>query len=333
MPVDRTPRLPLNTLNAFRAVAQLQNLRAAADQLHLTHSAVSQQIRGLETQLGFALFERRGRRVVLNAAGQALLRSVQAALSLLDDGVQAAAAAAGGEAQRLRVTVLPSFANRWLMPRIGRWREQHPALPLEIDASVRLIDLQREGFHAAVRQGSGPWPGLQSERLFEQPPIIVVGSAAAARRLLGAQPEAFAREPLLGENDLWEAWFLAAGVRTAVRVVAMFNDAGLMLQAAEQNLGLALARELLAADALCEGRLVRLSPIAIRHAEAQPYHLVYPPALRDWPPLASFRAWLYDELDRSLEAVQANAKNGPAVIPRGKRRARADRHGSRPASR
>ena len=164
MPVDRTPRLPLNTLNAFRAVAQLQNLRAAADQLHLTHSAVSQQIRGLETQLGFALFERRGRRVVLNAAGQALLRSVQAALSLLDDGVQAAAAAAGGEAQRLRVTVLPSFANRWLMPRIGRWREQHPALPLEIDASVRLIDLQREGFHAAVRQGSGPWPGLSIHR-------------------------------------------------------------------------------------------------------------------------------------------------------------------------
>jgi LysR family glycine cleavage system transcriptional activator len=334
MPHDRTPRLPLNTLNAFRAVAQLQNLRAAADQLHLTHSAVSQQIRGLEEQLGFALFERRGRRVVLNAAGQALLRSVQAALSMLDDGVQAAAAAAGGEAQRLRVTVLPSFANRWLMPRIGRWREEHPTLPLEIEASVGVMDLQREGFHAAVRQGNGPWPGLASERLFEQPPIIVVGSPAAARRLLGAQPAAFAREPLLGENDLWEAWFAAAGVRTSVRVVAMFNDAGLMLQAAEQNLGLALARELLAADALCEGRLVRLSPIAIRHAEAQPYHLVYPPALRDWPPLASFRGWLSDEIDRSLEAVQALAVDVAAAVTRpGRPRAREDRRASRPASR
>ena len=89
-------RLPLNTLATFRAVAESQNLRAAAQTLHLTHSAVSQQIRGLESSLGFALFDRRGRRVVLNAAGQALLRSVQAALVQLDDGVQAAAAAASG---------------------------------------------------------------------------------------------------------------------------------------------------------------------------------------------------------------------------------------------
>ena len=313
------PRLPLNTLTAFRAVAELENLRAAAEVLHLTHSAVSQQIRGLEEQLGFALFERRGRRVVLNAAGQAMLRSVRGALALLDDGVQAAAAAAGGEAQRLRVTVLPSFANRWLLPRIGRWREQHPALALEIEASLRVVDLQREGFHAAVRQGKGPWQGLQSERLFEQPPIVVVGSPSAARRLLGAQPEALAREPLLGDSDIWNDWFAAAGLRTKVRTVAVFNDAGLMLQAAEQNLGLALSRELLAADALCEGRLERLSPISIMHEDALPYHLVYPPGLRDWAPLAAFRRWLREEVERSLDALRA-----PARSP-GRREARARR--------
>jgi LysR family glycine cleavage system transcriptional activator len=298
-------RLPLNTLTAFRAVAEVQNLRAAAETLNLTHSAVSQQIRGLEEQLGFALFERRGRRVVLNPAGQALLRSVQGALALLDDGVEAAAAAAGGEAQRLRVTVLPSFANRWLLPRIVRWRDRHPSLPLEIDASVRAIDLQREGFHAAVRQGKGPWPGLESERIFEQPHAIVVGSPTAARRLLGAQPEALAREPLLGDSDLWKEWFAAAGLRTNVSTVAVFNDAGLMLQAAEQNMGLALSRELLAADALCDGRLVRLSPILLMHADMHPYHLVYPPGLRNWPSLVSLRSWLFDELDRSLRALRA----------------------------
>jgi LysR family glycine cleavage system transcriptional activator len=319
--VPSAPRLPLNTLTAFRAVAEVENLRAAADALHLTHSAVSQQIRGLEQQLGFLLFERRGRRVVLNPAGQALLRSVQSALSLLDDGVQAAAAAAGGAATRLRVTVLPSFANRWLLPRIGRWRERHATLALEIDASMRPMDLQREGFHAGVRQGNGPWAGLESERLFEQPPIIVVGSPSAARRLLGAQPEALAREPLLGDSDLWNDWFAAAGIRTHVRAVAVFNDAGLMLQAAEQNLGLALSRELLAADALCDGRLVRLSPIAIRHAEAQPYHLVYPAGLRDWPPLASFRAWLFDELDRSLGALRR--ANGGRAAPKSRSTTRA----------
>src|SRR5881396_2002562 len=148
-------RLPLNTLTAFRSVGELQNLRAAADVLHLTHSAVSQQIRGLEEQLGFELFERRGRRVVLNSAGVALLRSVQSALTELDLGMQNAAAAASGLAQRIRLTALPSFAQRWLLPRMGRWRERHPALALEIEASHRLVNLQREGFHAALRQGHG----------------------------------------------------------------------------------------------------------------------------------------------------------------------------------
>ncbi|MCC6380809.1 MAG: LysR family transcriptional regulator [Burkholderiales bacterium] len=309
-------RLPLNTISAFRVVAQLQNLRAAAEELNLTHSAVSQQIRGLEGQLGFDLFDRRGRRIVLNPAGAALLRSVQAALATLEDGVQAAAAAASGEAPRLRVTVLPSFANRWLLPRIGRWREKFPQLPLEIDASIRAVDLPREGFHAAVRQGVGPWPGLESQRLFELPPIIVVGSPSAARRLAGAQPEALAREPLLGDDDLWRDWFAAAGFKTNVRTVAVFNDAGLMLQAAEQNLGLALSREILAADALRDGRLLRLSPIAITHPDAQPYHLCYPPNLRDWPPLAAFRAWLRDELESSLRdlyprAAKASGKAKP----------------------
>src|SRR2546430_11872522 len=138
-------RLPLNTLTAFRSVAELQNLRAAAEVLHLTHSAVSQQIRGLEEQLGFELFERRGRRVVLNPAGEALLRSVQSALSQLDDGVQAAAAAASGTAQRLRITALPSFAQRWLLPRMGRGHERHPNPALEVDAPPQLRGLQPAG--------------------------------------------------------------------------------------------------------------------------------------------------------------------------------------------
>lgn len=302
-------RLPLNTLTGFRAVAELQNLRAAADQLHLTHSAVSQQIRGLEEQLGFELFERRGRRVVLNPAGEALLRSVQSALAQLDDGVQAAAAAASGAAQRLRVTVLPSFAQRWLLPRMGRWHERHPNLALEIDASHQLVDLQREGFHAGLRQGQGPWAGLESERLFDAPmPLIVVGSPLAARRLLGAQPEAFAREPLLGDKDVWEQWFAAAGLRIQVTPVATFNDVGLKFQAAEQNLGLAIGREFLAADALREGRLVRLSPLSIICEQAHPYHLVYPPSLRDWPSLVALRRWLRDELELSRKALHPAAR-------------------------
>jgi LysR family glycine cleavage system transcriptional activator len=312
-------RLTLQALPAFRAVAKSQNLRAAAETLHLTHSAVSQQIRGLEDQLGFTLFDRRGRRVVLNAAGQALLRSVEPALAQLDEGVQAAAAAASGAAQRLRVTMLPSFANRWLLPRMARWRERHPELALEIDATPQIVDLQREGFHAALRQGIGPWPGLTAERLFDKPmPFVVVGSATAAMRLRDAPPELLAREPLLGDSEVWETWFTAAGLRTRVTPVADFNDAGLMLQAAEQNLGLAVCRELLAADALVAGRLVQLSPLTIEFEAAYAYHLVYPTALRDWAPLNALREWVREELELSMRALRppptkpAKARTKPA---------------------
>src|SRR3546814_16281782 len=120
-------RLPLNTVPTFQVVAELQNLRAAAEVLHLTHSAVSRQIRVLEEQLGFALFERRGRGVVLNPAGEVLLLSVQQALPQLNEGMRMAYAVACGSEQRIRVTVLPSLA-RWLLRRMGSWPGLKPAL-------------------------------------------------------------------------------------------------------------------------------------------------------------------------------------------------------------
>ncbi|HEX2012950.1 MAG TPA: LysR substrate-binding domain-containing protein [Roseateles sp.] len=302
-------RLPLNTLPTFRVVAQLQNLRAAADSLHLTHSAVSHQLRALETQLGHALFERRGRRLVLNSAGVALLASVDKALAELERGVAGAAAAADLDAQILRLSVLPSFAQRWLLPRMQRWRQRHPGLTLEISASAQLVDLAREGFHAGIRQGVGPWPGLVSEELIgTSVPLVVVGSPAAAKRLgltarrRHAEPHesCFGAEPLLGHAEPWEQWFAAAGVARSITPVALFNDAGLMLQAAEQDLGIALAREILAADALREGRLRRLSDLSISYEFAKPYHLAYPPALRDWPPLLALKGWIHEELGASL---------------------------------
>ncbi|OWT68252.1 MULTISPECIES: LysR substrate-binding domain-containing protein [unclassified Achromobacter] len=299
------PRLPLNTLPTFRVIAELQNLRAAAETLHLTHSAVSQQLRVLETQLGHPVFDRHGRRLSLNAAGAALLPYVKEALAQLDEGMQAAAAAASSTGQRLRLSVLPSFAQRWLLPRMGHWREQHPDIALEIESSQQLVDVRREGFHAALRQGRGPWPGLHSEKLFDHPmPMILVGSPAASRRLAGATPGDYAREPLLGEAGLWEQWFSAAGAPRKVSTVAVFNDAGLLLSAVEQNLGLAIVRELLAADALGDGRLVRLSPVEILYDSANAYQLVYPAALQNWAPLITLRDWIRDELEASRRALQ-----------------------------
>ena len=302
--MPRLPRLPLQNLTAFRAAGRLQNLRAAADELSLTHSAVSQQIRSLEEQLGFPLFHRHGRRVRLNPAGEALLGGVERAMVELDEAVHCAVAAhGGGDEARLRLTTLPSFAQRWLMPRIARWHERFPGIALELHATPELVDLQREGFHAAVRQGRGPWPGLANEVLSDAP-FCVVGAPATARRLADLPESALVDEPLLGDAEVWIQWFTALGIRRRLVPVASFNDAGLMLQAAEQGLGIALARELLAADALADRRLVRLSPRTIVLKDAYSYHLVYPPQLRDWPPLAALRAWLFEENERARVLAQ-----------------------------
>jgi LysR family glycine cleavage system transcriptional activator len=323
-------RLPLHTLPAFRTAARLSNLRAAAAALHLSHSAVSQQIRVLEVQLGFPVFERRGRRIQLNAAGKALLAGVETALASLDDALQAAAAAATGAGRMLRVTALPSFAQRWLLPRIGRWRARHPDIALEIDASQNLVDLQRDGFHAGVRTGPrGHWPGLESEPLIESP-LIVVGSPAIARRLVGRGDAALANEALIGDVPGWQLWFAAAGLKTKARPVADFNDGGLMLQAAEHGLGITLAREMLAADALADGRLVRLSPVTIDVPDARGYYLVYPPSLKHWPPLVALRRWLFDELEeaqRQWVALRRTATGEPT------RAATTRRQAGKPAAR
>jgi LysR family transcriptional regulator, glycine cleavage system transcriptional activator len=299
-------RIPLHTLPAFRAVAKRQNLRAAAEVLHLTHSAVSQQIKLLEEQIGFPLFDRSGRSMALNAAGAALLHATEAALAQLDDGLRAAAAAASGDEQRIRLTLLPSFGQRWLLPRIARWRARHPAIALELDASQRLVDLQRDGFHAALRQGTGPWRGLVAERLIDSP-RVVVAAPDLARRLRGEPVSSMLDEPLLGDAGLWHDWFAAQGIRARVNPVASFNDAGLMLQATEQGLGLALTRELLAADALRDGRLQRISARTLAGDGFDTFWFVYPPALADWTPLRQLLAWLREELAASATDLAATA--------------------------
>lgn len=300
-------RLPLHTLPAFRAVARTQNLRAAADELHLTHSAISQQIRQLEEQSGVQLFERVGRRLQINDAGRALQQAVEAALQTLEDGLRNAGAAASGQSLQVRLTLTPSLAQRWLLPRMTRWRAAHPDIPLELHATQQLVDLQREGFHAALRQGQGPWRGLKAERLFESP-LIAVASPATAAPLRGRPLRALSDEPLLGDAETWQRWFALDGCRCTVRPVASFNDAGHMLQAAEQGIGIALVRELLAADALRDGRLVRLTPLALPDDGSPAYWLVVPPELADWPPVKALRAWLKRELRQSAKGLpQADA--------------------------
>lgn len=291
-PLDR---FPLHYLAAFRAAARTQNLRAAADSLHLTHSAVSQQVRGLETALGFELFTRQGRRLALNPAGEALQRAVDRVFAELQAGVLAATQAHGTAAQTLRVTALPSFAQRWLMPRLPRWQALQPTIKLELHTSQQLVDLEREGYHFGIRAGRGAWPGLVTERLFRSP-LIAVAAPALAQRLIGQPPRVLAEQPLLGDSAEWAEWFAGTGTPATPVVVASFNDAGVMLQASEQAMGVGLAREILAADALLDGRLVRVHPHAVDVDETRTYQLAYPESLRDDPAVRAFCDWLHGEV-------------------------------------
>ncbi|MDR7271300.1 LysR family glycine cleavage system transcriptional activator [Pelomonas saccharophila] len=288
-------RFPLHYLAAFRAAAQTENLRAAAESLHLTHSAVSQQIRGLETALGFEVFTRQGRRLVLNPAGQTLQRAVSKVFAELQAGLLAAGQAHGHQTQMLRITSLPSFAQRWLMPRLPRWQTLQPCITLDLHTGHQVVDLEREGYQIGLRVGRGPWPGLATEPLFHSP-MIAVAAPALAHKLIGRPGSALADEPLLGHTDEWQAWFVGAGINATPVVVASFNDAGVALQAGEQGMGVVLARELLAADALLDGRLVRVHAHARDLDATREYQIVYPEALRDDPAVRAFCDWLHAEI-------------------------------------
>ena len=149
-----------------------------------------------------------------------------------------------------------------------------------------------------------------SERLYAGPtPFVAIASPAVAARLATQPLKAIAREPLLGDLELWGRWFAAAGLASPPLPVASFGDLGLMLQAAEQGLGLAVVRELFAADALRDGRLVKLSDVSFVHERASAHHLVYPTGLKDWPPLLALRAWLHEEFEASEMALAS--RDGP----------------------
>ena len=153
---------------------------------------------------------------------------------------------------------------------------------------------------------------LAAERLAASP-LIAVGSPAAARRLAGKGTASLASEPLLGDRSVWERWFALDCCQPVLQPVAIFNDAGLMLQAAEQDIGITLGRALYVADALRAGTLVRLSPLALTDDLAYSFWLVNPPDLAGWPPLEAFRAWLHGEMRQAEDTLAA--ASAPPVQP------------------
>ncbi|QTQ35299.1 transcriptional regulator GcvA [Aromatoleum petrolei] len=308
-------------LRVFEAAARLSSVSRAADELFVTHGAVSHQIRALEEHLGFPLFHRQGRSVVLTPAGEELLHAANGALRQIADTV--ANLRRRSNPNRLSISVMPSFASRWLTPRIGAFIDAHPSAEVNITATGALADFSRDGMDLSIRWGPGGYCGVRSELLMDDVLFPVVSPALCAGHPLRV-PGDLACLPLLrSEGEDWAPWFRAAGLDWPEPASGlMLSDSALVLQAALEGRGVALARRSLAASALRAGKLLRPFDIAIeaRHAPEgicssdfppdlpfarRPqwrYWIVLPEGRPDTPLLLAFLDWLRAEVAADLAA-------------------------------
>jgi LysR family transcriptional regulator, glycine cleavage system transcriptional activator len=315
---DRLP--PMQALRAFEAAARTGSLTRAAEALHLTHGAISHQIKALEANLGVRLVERAGRGVRLTDEGERLAGRVRGALSELADALREVTDRANP--RQLRVSVMPSFAARWLLPRMKNFLAAHPHIDLDVRASETLVDFRRDDVDVAVRYGSGNYPGLGVEHLMDDIYFPVCSPRIAGGRV-PARPADLAKHVLLrSENEFWQPWFVAAGLDWPEPTRGpTFNDASHVMQAAIEGQGVALARTSLIGNDLTNRVLVRLFDVTVLSPHR--YFLVYPLRRAASPKLDSLRTWLKREIARDeggaafLRLPVRNTVRGNAV--KGKR--------------
>jgi len=283
---------PLSTLRPFEAAARLESFSRAAEELHLTHGAVSHQVRALEEHLGTPLFARHGKRVTLTGAGRTFAERVRAAL---DEIAQAAEGLRARREDRLTVSVLPSFASRWLMPRLIRFMDANPGIAVNVNATTSLADFQADEIDIAIRFGVGPWPPLVCER-FMVDEYFPVASPKLYRGKLPRKPADLAGALIIREErDLWDQWFKAAGVAQDAPVAGpSFNDSTFALQAAARGEGIALARLSILGEDLERGTLKRLFKVSIPSPTT--YWFVSPRETASMPKVKLFRQWVRAEL-------------------------------------
>jgi LysR family glycine cleavage system transcriptional activator len=296
--VSQGARLPLNALRTFEAAARHQSFLNAAEELAVTPGAVSRQIKALELELGVRLFERFNRAVRLTEPGERLAAEVRRALAALS----AAVAEIGGGAGPLVVSLMHSFAARWLVPRLHRFHELYPDIQVMISASDLAVDLLRDRVDIAIRYGPGPYPGLAARRLISLEMFPVCSPRLLEERPL-ADPRDLAAHQLLADVNLrlgepsWPEWFAAAGCPEMDASRAhQFSNTYLSLAAALAGRGVALAERALVIDDLAAGRLVK--PFDITVSSPNSHWFLTLPEKAEQPAVRRFRNWLIAEAER-----------------------------------
>ena len=296
---ERLP--PLNALRTFEAAARHLSFTAAAEELCVTAAAVSHQIRSLEDHLGTALFHRSSRALALTEAGMLLLPDVRAAFALLINATRGLRRHAF--AGPLTVAVSPSFAAKWLVPRLSRFRARCPDIEVALVSSSDLVDFGREDMDLAIRYGTGLYPGLHTEllntteffpvcspKLAQGPPPLIAPDDL--RHVVLLHDEVPIALPMVPS---WETWLKAAGVTGMDATQGpRFNTSFFTLEMAIAGMGIALAQSTLVSADLAEGRLIRLFSVSVPVELS--FFVVGPPAAFEKPKVKAFRDWLHEEM-------------------------------------
>lgn len=284
---------PLNLLRGFEAAARHLSFTRAAEELHITQGAVSQQIKLLEEYLGAPLFRRLTRTLRLTDEGRLLLPVVQAALEQIAETVAAIRTKQGGHS--LTVGLESSFGANWMSPRLGRFWAQHPGIDLRLHHSVQRTRTVDKQLDLAIRWGTGDWPGLNSERL-----MGLAFSPVCSPTLLERSPPLLkaadlSRHHLLHDFDHqgWREWLTLVGADERPSSGVIIDDTNVLTQAAIDGQGIALCGLALVAGHLAAGRLVR--PFTQTLTSESAYYIIYSAAAIKHPPVKAFIRWLHDE--------------------------------------
>jgi LysR family glycine cleavage system transcriptional activator len=282
-------RLPLGALRVFEAVASHLNFAAAADALHVTPAAVSQQIKTLESYIQVPLFRRNGRRVELTDEGLELLPAVRAGLDKLESAVHLIKQ--HGRGGPLQISLLTSFLQIWLLPRLRSFRRKHADVELRFHTSRELVDFSRAAIHCAVRFGRGNYPNLHCEKLLDDW-IVPVGAPELVQQHGMIERDAdLSKLPLLESDDVsWRTWQQSDREISWTHLPPTIDDSAGLLVAAEEGLGFALARWTLVSRSLQKGTLKLAGRDAVPYGLA--YHFVCPRPYLELPKVAKFRDWI-----------------------------------------
>ncbi len=294
---------PLNALRAFEAAARHESFTRAAEELCVTQGAVSHQVKALERELSIKLFNRENQRLLITQAGRDYFAVLRDALDRIALGTERLMQEQ--TSGLLTISTSPDFAAKWLVHRLDRFAEAHPDIDLRVSATMHHVDFAREEVDLAVRHGDGHWPGLHVERLCADQLFPVCSPKLLAGRQRLSKPADVLKFPLLhlDTSREWSRWLEAAGIDGGDRSRGvMLNRASMLIDAAVDGQGIALARTTLAAWDLLGGRLVRPFAAALRLAKS--YWIVCPQATAMLPKLQKARAWLVAEAAEDLRRLK-----------------------------